>query len=47
MAATITQNHLMMAEKDSVTQSTTEMTLYMWVCPKKNLEAVFEATFGV
>ena len=26
MAATITQNHLMMAEKDSVTQSTTEMT---------------------
>ena len=39
--ATVTWNHLKMAEMVSATQKNTEMTYHMCACPKNHLEAAF------
>ena len=46
-AATITRNHLNMAEMDSELKKKSEMAYHMCVCPKNHLEAVFDAAFGL
>ena len=46
-AATITRNHLRMAEMDSATEKNLEMTYHMCLCSKNHLEAFCEAAFGL